>query len=365
MKKSKKVTKQKNCQQTICGFTCISTLKTCRAKSLRIATSIREKATRLIKTIQNFIKNKTRKYHSYDETYKLGVARVNSAGLDEAIKSYSEREISLSKHIDKEVSRLNVKFLIAGEIPLVIGLHDKEIDQLRKPFDKLDAAIVRKKQAKFSHLFDKAARLEQDIEDALLETSYGRAFDNFRKSIIAQNKTADISGIKIESKFEHLKPAIQEFYNFVGYSPKLNSIKLEHSDETRASISTPKWWYKGGLATLSLDKDYAKPVDIWHELGHSVEDKYPHIRDQNLRWIKSRATNNQLGHLGKGYDFDELGYQGRFFKPYFGKVYPDKSTEVTSLSLEMMSSTASTIEFYRNDPELFSLVVGQITSHTT
>jgi hypothetical protein len=360
MRKGKKVTKQKNCKQTVCGFTCISTTETCRANGFKIVNSIKEKSIALIKSIQDFIKSKTRKYPSYDQTYKLGADRVNSAGIKEAMQSYLKRESDLNKHIKKEVSRLNKKFLLDGEIPLVIGLHDKEIDQLRKPFDKLDAAVVRKKLSKYSHLFDRAARLDKDIDDALLDTSYGKAFDSLRKNIISRNKTADISGVKIEPKFNHLKPTIQEFYNFVGYSPRLNSIELVHDDSTRASISTPKWWYKRGKATLSVDQNYAQSVDIWHELGHSVEDKYPHIKTQNLQWVKSRATTNKLVHLGDGYDFDELGYLGKYFKPYFGKVYPDKSTEVTSLSMEMLSSTEKSMEFYRNDPELFNLVIGQL-----
>jgi hypothetical protein len=65
---------------------------------------------------------------------------------------------------------------------------------------------------------------------------------------------------------------------------------------------------------------------------------------------------------GKGYKKDEVAVVDTFVNPYIGKVYPDKLTEVVSMTVEHFSEPYLMAHLYKSHPDLFAMGVGLATT---
>ncbi len=125
---------------------------------------------------------------------------------------------------------------------------------------------------------------------------------------------------------------------------------------------------RGEIYILPSTKE---PV-ILHEIGHALEYLYPDyakkVRDFWAHRCEGTLAENMLAVYGGNYRFDEIGYPDHFDKvfgrgdkaAYAGKRYSggpnDGATEITSMGLQALLENP--VEFAKNDPEYFALIVG-------
>ena len=115
---------------------------------------------------------------------------------------------------------------------------------------------------------------------------------------------------------------------------------------------------KNRYISLAIDNDQRV---ILHEFLHILEMENPVIADRVQRFYQRRTQNEQLQKLRDltgidAYRDDEVTRVDRFFHPYVGKDYGDKTSEVVSMWADIVSGKRVT-----DDPEHFMLIYDLLT----
>jgi hypothetical protein len=130
--------------------------------------------------------------------------------------------------------------------------------------------------------------------------------------------------------------------------------------------------------TSYIDRSIALPKDrygvasvVLHEFGHHIERAVPGALGAATAFRTQMAAREQSGPRagqtreptalnrlvpgGGGYRDNEEAYEGRFYDPYVGKVYPatSRATEVVSMGLQAMYDDP--LGFAKKAPEHFRL----------
>lgn len=110
--------------------------------------------------------------------------------------------------------------------------------------------------------------------------------------------------------------------------------------------------------------DQPEAHNMYHELGHILEDQNPRLAQAARDWRDSKATGpavplNDLTGTNI-YDDDELALPGNYVSKYVAKVYNDGSTEVLSVGFEYFASDEALLRLAQKDPEHFHFMLGVI-----
>jgi len=113
---------------------------------------------------------------------------------------------------------------------------------------------------------------------------------------------------------------------------------------------------------LHLSKE-CKPKTVVHEASHFVEFGNSHVHERCLEFLRYRTAGEDAKPLREltgnmKYRPDEMARPDKFFNPYCGKDYGDRSTEILSMGVERL--TLDPKKFYNTDPEYFKFCVGII-----
>lgn len=131
------------------------------------------------------------------------------------------------------------------------------------------------------------------------------------------------------------------------------------------------WLYRYGFVQRSYCKSDKREIAVadrslssplLHEIGHALEALNPTLYRRARAFLEARTRGEQLTRLrdlfpGHGYRGDEAARPDRFFSAYMGKAYP-AATEITSMLVEALWTNPA--ELYRQDPEAFLFVLGQM-----
>jgi hypothetical protein len=128
-------------------------------------------------------------------------------------------------------------------------------------------------------------------------------------------------------------------------------INIRHTAESRARYSTVN-------KTVYLS-DKSKQSDMFHEVGHYIEEQNVFIKRDMQTFYKDRTKDDVLEKLteltgNKSYPSHEVGKKDKFYDPYIGRYYKDGSTEV--MSMGMMDMFEKPAELAQKDPEMFRLI---------
>ena len=122
--------------------------------------------------------------------------------------------------------------------------------------------------------------------------------------------------------------------------------------------------FKGANKVFLGNDDLADT--LIHELGHNFEFNNVYMQESAYKHLITRTKDDALEKLRdvtgiKAYKDNEVTKKDKFFNPYVGKIYGDKTTEVTSMALQYLYKDPEFL--YDNDPELFKWIVNAIRGH--
>jgi len=91
----------------------------------------------------------------------------------------------------------------------------------------------------------------------------------------------------------------------------------------------------------------------------------PKALARSLAFLQARTQGEQLQSLRKltgepGYRDSELARPDKFFREYIGKDYGSRSTEVTSMGYQWLTSSKGLDELSLKDPEMLHFLLGQL-----
>ena len=97
-----------------------------------------------------------------------------------------------------------------------------------------------------------------------------------------------------------------------------------------------------------------------HELGHWLDDIEPDTNRRTQAFLRKRTAGQPVQKMtklepGSGYKSHEISRPDNFKRPYMGKEYGTRSSEITSMGLEFL--THDPVNLARRDPEYFDLIV--------
>ncbi len=99
---------------------------------------------------------------------------------------------------------------------------------------------------------------------------------------------------------------------------------------------------------------------IAHEMGHFIEYNTPGVKKICKEFLDARTVGEEPQKLKKltnlKYQDNEYCRPDKFFDPYCGKIYPDGSTEILSMGIQVMAENP--LLFNKQDPEYFVFIRG-------
>lgn len=163
---------------------------------------------------------------------------------------------------------------------------------------------------------------------------------------------------------DQVRRDMAEFYRLTG--GKSSAICLASDGGRRANavgVETTT-----GDKVINLGSHFNKTV-LFHELAHHLENDPIAKAASNGFLLKRREspTRYTLRSLTgqQGYRSNEVAYRDSWMNPYIGKVYSDGITEVFSMGVQYLASPKDAALFVAQDPEMFALISGYLTSPLT
>ena len=96
-------------------------------------------------------------------------------------------------------------------------------------------------------------------------------------------------------------------------------------------------------------------ANVWvHEMSHLLETYFGQAGEWGVAMRTERAT-TKVAKAIRGYDKAELFLKGRFIRPYMGKVYNERYTEMLSMAMELLYESPA--KLLQEDPALFEDVL--------
>jgi hypothetical protein len=151
-----------------------------------------------------------------------------------------------------------------------------------------------------------------------------------------------------------INAAAKDFEAMTGVKTRVSAVNEKVGINSSANRTT------GEVTIRERSNPIQTRTEVFHELGHFLEkhtladsksavDFLERIKTGEPKLLKDLTGNQKYGNetayvLPKGYD------------PYIGRVY-NNATEVYSKGLERFSSASSLVDFYKETPEHFELII--------
>ena len=264
----------------------------------------------------------------------------------------------------------------------------EEAKEVRGRLDKMSEDFI----SKFDPYKHKGGAIIKAINDGKPEKYLAKLIKETKKEIDKLLKTnPPLADILSENKLKELEAASEEFKRFSSEARKLvqvdppTSLNIEVKDKKNKSrwdegiqslslmVSIPsltskvkvkglpkddkRSFYNHADKTVSMGNN--DPGTVIHELSHWIEYSVPEIKKEVVEFYNRRTKGEKAVKLKdvtgiKSYGDNETTKVDKWMRPYMGKVYPNKSTEILSMGLELMYRNPAALA--KHDPEMFDFI---------
>jgi SPP1 gp7 family putative phage head morphogenesis protein len=336
-----------------------------------------------------------------DELDKQRRALVQKIAKDKIKKEKQQKEKDFLKNMPK-TSQPKADQVVA-KIPEIKAATDKKIDEVvKKRMALRDKAYELKQdyERKYNELLDQA--LEEKITEDEFNRLIGQLYpaeelDELNKEIARLtelqittrkdtnkeiHKLLTINDGKPTKQFIKLDPRYSgpEDQESIFYQKRareteetldfFNRVMVQELRESLPNIqieelTSRRAYTREGANKIWLGHD-SETDTVIHEIGHNFEFNHVYMRESAYRHLLERTKGEKEQLLrdltgNDNYALDEVAKKDTFFNPYVGKIYPDKSTEITSMALQYLYKDPEYL--YDKDPELFSWIVNAVRGH--
>lgn len=259
-----------------------------------------------------------------------------------------------------------------------LGDLNKKKDSLSKLNDEIDSLVTKSQNAvdekernsingKLTTIMNKRDKLDNDVFNS--ERDYIAQLRKILYSVNGENiqkRTIDmVDGNKPElmwsSGLIYFNRMISDKYQTTNIVDVRKSTLLVAGRTTAYSFYT-KFLGRGELNMSSNGTD----ATMVHELGHWLDHENKTLERLATEYLDFRTKGERAipintipGYENSGFGDSEISKPDKFIRPYIGKIYPDRSTEVISMGLEFMYKDP--IDFYRKDPHHFKFIYDVMT----
>lgn len=264
----------------------------------------------------------------------------------------------------------------------------KEAKEVRGRLDKMSGDFI----SKFDPSKHKGSAIIKAIDDGKPEKYLAKLIKGTKKEIDKLSKTnPPLADILSENKLRELEAASEDFKRFSSEARKLvqvdlpTNLNVEIKDKKNKSrwdegiqslslmVSIPgltskvkvkglpeedkRSYYNNADKTVSMGND--DPGTVIHELSHWIEYSVPEIKKEVVEFYNRRTKGEKAVKMRdatgiKSYRDTEITKVDKWMRPYMGIVYPDKSTEILSMGLELMYRNP--VALAKQDPEMFDFI---------
>ena len=264
----------------------------------------------------------------------------------------------------------------------------EEAKEVRGRLDKMSGDFI----SKFDPSKYKGIAIIKAIDDGKPEKYLAKLIKGTKKEIDKLLKTnPPLADILSENKLRELEAASEDFKRFSSEARKLvqvdlpTNLNVEVKDKKNKSrwdegiqslslmVSIPgltskvkvkglpeedkRSYYNNADKTVSMGND--DPGTVIHELSHWIEYSVPEIKKEVVEFYNRRTKGEKAVKMRdatgiKSYRDTEITKVDKWMRPYMGKVYPDKSTEILSMGLELMYRNP--VALAKQDPEMFDFI---------
>jgi hypothetical protein len=272
------------------------------AKKVKPDETPEQKARRAQAEFERFQKELDEKIRQKDEAAKLAAEAAR-----EQILQNDKKDRARVRRLDKKIRAAEREFFKSSP----------EVTKLHKQKQKLLASIASKQREAL--YVDKPANFKTKFLSRFAPSRKGKyqdGLDEFAKMVGTGTLDGKSVGVKAAE-------GGRRSYHSMG------NVFLDKLSETRTAI---------------------------HELGHWLELADPAVHRKALAFYDQRTKGEELEWLGKGYRKEEKTRRDKFLRPYMGKDYGRKATEIVSMGMEYMWNDPG--EFARKDPDYFDFMYG-------
>ena len=264
----------------------------------------------------------------------------------------------------------------------------EEAKEVRGRLDKMSGDFI----SKFDPSKYKGSAIIKAIDDGKPEKYLAKLIKGTKKEIDKLLKTnPPLADILSENKLRELEAASEDFKRFSSEARKLvqvdlpTNLNVEVKDKKNKSrwdegiqslslmVSIPgltskvkvkglpeedkRSYYNNADKTVSMGND--DPGTVIHELSHWIEYSVPEIKKEVVEFYNRRTKGEKAVKMRdatgiKSYRDTEITKVDKWMRPYMGIVYPDKSTEILSMGLELMYRNP--VALAKQDPEMFDFI---------
>ncbi len=264
----------------------------------------------------------------------------------------------------------------------------EEAKEVRGRLDKMSGDFI----SKFDPSKHKGSAIIKAIDDGKPEKYLAKLIEGTKKEIDKLSKTnPPLADILSENKLRELEAASEDFKRFSSEARKLvqvdlpTNLNVEIKDKKNKSrwdegiqslslmVSIPglmskvkvkglpeedkRSYYNNTDKTVSMGND--DPGTVIHELSHWIEYSVPEIKKEVVEFYNRRTKGEKAVKMRdatgiKSYRDTEITKVDKWMRPYMGIVYPDKSTEILSMGLELMYRNP--VALAKQDPEMFDFI---------
>ncbi len=264
----------------------------------------------------------------------------------------------------------------------------KEAKEVRGRLDKMSGDFI----SKFDPSKHEGSAIIKAIDDGKPEKYLAKLIKGTKKEIDKLSKTnPPLADILSENKLRELEAASEDFKRFSSEARKLvqvdlpTNLNVEIKDKKNKSrwdegiqslslmVSIPgltskvkvkglpeedkRSYYNNADKTVSMGND--DPGTVIHELSHWIEYSVPEIKKEVVEFYNRRTKGEKAVKMRdatgiKSYRDTEITKVDKWMRPYMGIVYPDKSTEILSMGLELMYRNP--VALAKQDPEMFDFI---------
>jgi SPP1 gp7 family putative phage head morphogenesis protein len=342
----------------------------------KLSDSIAEKKTEIRTLKQKIEKDRIKKEQQKKEKeFIKNMPKTSQPKADQVIKKIPEIKAETDKKLDE---------VIKQRLALREKAYDLKQDYEKKYNELLDQALDEKiTEEEFNRLTDQLKpdkeldNLNKEIErltklqidlrkdtnkeiHKLLTINDGTPREQFIKLDPRYSGPEDQDSVFYKKRTGEVQEAL-DFFNRVMVKELRDSIPdIQIEELTSSRAYTRKGENKIWLGNASGTST------VIHEIGHNFEFNNVYMQESAYRQLLKRTKGEKEVKLRDVTGIDayadwEVTKKDKFFNPYVGKIYGDRSTEITSMALEHLYKDPEYL--YDKDPELFEWIVNAVRGH--
>lgn len=231
---------------------------------------------------------------------------------------------------------------------------EKTLDGLYQPWIEASHSQDQERMDSISEEIKKTRSMVYEAEDEIKKQSTSgllQAMGFSGKATIATENAESLP----ESQRAEVATALDWLSSVVGPDINIGSIKFEAMDPDAPGYNG-RSHCRGNTVFLA---PHAGADVIIHEIGHAIEHANGEaIGEKSLSFMRAKTADQPVEHMGNGYTVSEVATQDGFMRPYTGKYYYGKSTEILSMGLQALYEDAHS--FARRDKDHFNYTIAAI-----